>query len=266
MFGVWTVYLICIVRYFRDPPKKKDASSKKVTSSALELVPGEARHLLGSHEGTGKENEIVESREPPIWRNIPVMTTFVIYFVLKLVLEAVLSAAAVMTKFYFGWHSGLVGVYLAALGLLMLPANLGVAYLARSYDDRELIVGFQAIMFLGCLVIIQYGASYSLPQYVFGSVVLFISTNALEGPNMSLLSKTIPKSYSKGIFNVGLLATEAGTAGRAAGDVFLTVFGSGGLEHLLNRTYGSFSVLSLLTLLVSYYFYDDMQEAFDPDD
>lgn len=265
MFGTWTVYLICVIRYFQDPPKKKDASFKKVVSS-LELTEGETSHLLGTKEDTRKEHELLASNEPSIWCNVPVMTTLVIYFLLKLVLEAVLSSAAVVTKFYFGWHSGLVGMYLAALGLLMLPANLCVAYLARSYDDRELIIGFQLIMFLGCLVIMHYSDFYTLPQYMLGSVVLFISTNALEGPNMSLLSKTIPKSWSKGIFNVGLLATEAGTAGRAIGDVLLTVIGSGGLEHLINRTYGSFSLLSLITLLFSYYFYDHLQELSDQDD
>jgi MFS family permease len=258
MFGIWTIYLVCLVLCFEDPPKRKDATLKKAAVSLQMAGAGETSHLLGNGDGTNSEND---AREPPIWRNIPVMTTFVIYFVVKLILECVLSATAVLTEFYFGWQSGLVGIYLAALGLLMLPANLCVAFFAHAYDDRELILGLQAIMFLGCVIILQFTDVYRLPQYVIASVVLFVSANALEGPNMSLLSKTIPVSWSKGIFNVGLLATEAGTLGRAIGDVLLTIFGSAGLEHLLNRTFGTFSILSFGTLLFSYYFYDQLDPS-----
>ena len=130
---------------------------------------------------------------------------------LKLILEAVLIAASPLTNFYFGWKPEIVGAYLAALGLLMLPANLVVAALARVYDDREIIIGLLGVVVLGCLMILRYNGHYSAWQYLGGSVVLFISLNALEG----LLSKTIPKSWSKGVFYVGLLATEAGTLGRS---------------------------------------------------
>jgi hypothetical protein len=78
-------------------------------------------------------------------------------------------------------------------------------------------------MLIGCIVICKIPfEKYNSLQYITGCVLLFISTNALEGPNMSLLSKTIPPSWSRGFFNVGLLATEAGTIGRAIGDAFLT--------------------------------------------
>jgi MFS family permease len=258
MFGIWMIYLICLVYYFEDPPKKKEALHK-TTMSSLALNKDEIGHLLGN--GTTTANHPASLKEPPIWCNVPVMVTFTLYFVLKLILEGVLSATAILTDYYFGWHSGLVGIYLAGLGLLVLPANACVALLAQSYDDREFIVGIQLFMFLGCISILQYTTVYPLWQYIIASIILFISTNALEGPNMSLLSKTIPPSWSKGIFNVGLLATEAGTLGRAIGDVLLTIFGSAGLEHLLNRTFGSLAVLSFGTLVISLRFYDFLEPS-----
>jgi len=100
---------------------------------------------------------------------------------------------------------------------------------------------------------------YTPVQYVIGSIAIFIGTNALEGPTMSLLSKTIPKSWSRGIFNVGILATEAGTLGRAVGDVFLTACGSHGMGNLLNNTFGIMSVLSALTLGISIHFFDYLE-------
>jgi len=193
------------------------------------------------------------------------MVTFVIYFMLKLVLEGILSSCATLTRFYFDWDDRASGMYLAFLGLLMLPANLGVAILAQRCDDRELILIFQIIIFVSCLAVMQYSFQYSLIQYLVASLMIFMSTNALEGPNMSLLSKAIPPSWSRGIFNVGLLATEAGTGGRALGDVALSLFGRQGIEHLLNRTFTCFSMLSGVTLAVTIWFYDCM-EPLEKDD
>ena len=42
---------------------------------------------------------------------------------------------------------------------------------------------------------------------------------------MSLLSKKIPRSMSSGTCNAGLLATQAGSAGRFIGNLALTLFG-----------------------------------------
>jgi MFS-type transporter involved in bile tolerance (Atg22 family) len=267
MVACWLVFLVCLVFQFMDPPKKKYEIAIKKAKSMLELTHGEMKHLLNSND---EEKESIDNGdalppEPPIWRNIPVMTTFLIYFILKLVLEAVLSSSALVTDYYFGWDSSKVGWYLALLGLLVLPANAFVAYLAQSYDDRELIVGLQIALFFGCILMMHARNVYHLAQYILGTILLVVSANALEGPNMSLLSKTIPKSWSTGIFNVGLLSTEAGTFGRAIANVALTVFGNDGLDHLLNRTFGSFSLLTIIALYISYYFYDYL-EPWDHDE
>ena len=270
MLVLWAGYLVCLIVCFRDPPQKKRQNVE------VEMT-GEQKPLLSS--STANHNKMEEeipmevtisdrsttSKKSSLWGNIPVMTTFLIYFVLKLVLEAVLSSSANLTGFYFGWDGSVAGAYLASMGLLMLPANLVVSYAAQQFEDRELIVAIQAVMLVGCLGILNYGTHYSLAQYVVASCVLFISANALEGPNMSLLSKTIPSSWSRGIFNVGLLATEAGTLGRAVADVVLSVCGRGGLEKLLNRTFGSFSLLSGATLGLSFWLYDYL-DPIDKDD
>ncbi|RLN92522.1 hypothetical protein BBJ28_00011326, partial [Nothophytophthora sp. Chile5] len=65
----------------------------------------------------------------------------------------------------------------------------------------------------------------------------------------SLLSKTIPKSFAKGTFNSGLLATEAGTFGRAIGDVAITVVGLPGIQYVLNWTFAPLIAISLATIL-----------------
>jgi hypothetical protein len=266
MAAVWGVYLVCMIRYFKDPVKKSQLTienkSLSVEMSGESKPPsapmdGERQPLLLDKNDQSSDDSFSETL--PLWRRIAITTTFLIYFVLKLVLESSLSSASTVTRFYFGWDSSYAGIYMACLGLLMLPANLGVAYLARQYDDRELMVGMQVVMLLGCLAVVKYSDAYTVAQYIIGSVAIFVGANALEGPTMSLLSKTIPKSWSQGIFNVGFLATEAGTFGRALADVLLTAFGANGLQNLLNYTFGVMTLLSFLTLGVTLRCFDALE-------
>ncbi|CAB9529822.1 SPX domain-containing membrane protein OsI [Seminavis robusta] len=272
LFVVWSVFLVLLLLHFEDPPKHsscKQAATEPAPSNAIEngATPEEKKALLGDKQeerdtNLGSFDSDVDSPvEVPLWKNIPVMTTFVIYFILKLILECILSSTSTLTNWYFKWDSSVSGIYLAILGLLMLPANLGISILARKHDDRELIFGCEVAMLVGCCGIIQYteATNYTPIQYVLFSVVIFLSTNGLEGPNMSLLSKTIPKSWSRGIFNVGLLATEAGTFGRAVGDLLLSAWGFEGVGTLLNHTFRTMSICSAFSLALTMYFYEDLE-------
>lgn len=243
---LWTIYIVCLVFYFDDPPQRF-----KNGESRVQMSTGEGKALLSN----SPSDDEVDASEPPIWLNIPAMTTFTVYFVLKLVLEFTLNSTSTITRVYFGWSDSWSGIYMAALGLLMLPANMLVAYLSITYTDRDLILLTQAFMFAGCVVLLQYTPVYPVFQYILGSLLLFLSTNAMEGPNMSLLSRAIPKSWSRGVFNVGFLATEAGTLGRALGDVFLTLCGS----HLLNQGFGLLGAVSATCLLWTWRVYDSLK-------
>jgi hypothetical protein len=76
---------------------------------------------------------------------------------------------------------------------------------------------------------------------------------------MSLLSKCIPPRYSRGLFNVGLLATEAGTLGRAVGDVILTLCGSDGMGNILNNAFGLMSGLTAATIALCLAVFDQLE-------
>ncbi len=60
--------------------------------------------------------------------------------------------------------------------------------------------------------------------------------NECAGVNMSLLSKVMSPRLSMGVFNCGLLSTEAGTLARALADGLISVVGRGGQANLLNFT------------------------------
>jgi hypothetical protein len=260
MCVAWLVYLVTLIFNFRDPPKLDKVESKTPISD-IELM-GEKRALLSTSQG-----DRTVTVPPPLWQNIPVMTTLAIYCVLKLALESCLSSTATLTAFYFDWGAQASGVFLATLGLLMFPANLVVAYFSRRYDDRELIMALLLILSVGAGGIVNYGRpeAYSLIQYITFAVCIFVSATALEGPNMSLLSKSIPKHWAKGLFNVGLLATEAGTLGRVIADVFITFSGLDGISYMLNRMFVSLGFIVALTVAGTYQLFPYL-EPYDRDD
>ena len=291
MMTAWAIFLIVAAIWFTEPRRRKISKKVKSVESSKEYEMTEAE---GSDEGkpllsilNGGEDKpdavVVEEekkRHPPLYHNVPVMMTLGIYFVLKLVLECLMSSTATLTMYYFGWDATFSGTYLAFLGLLMFPANLGVAALSSRYDDREMITAALYVMLAGIVGIISYGglfdrssseaeseeSSYSVLQYVFYGVVIFLSCNCLEGPNMSLLSKTVPGYWAKGTFNSGFLATEAGTLGRAVGDVFLSVAAYGGFDRLLNQTFIPLGVLVAATIAVTRKNYSTLEPADDEDD
>ena len=145
---LWSVFLIVFVVFFEDPDRSSifgDKPTLELTAkSSGDNVVGESKYLLAADNTLAED--IVEKRDPPIYKNVPVMMTLWIYFILKLVLECLLSSCPTLTSFYFDWESTDSGLFLAFLGLLMFPANMFVAKLSHRYEDRELINAALIIM------------------------------------------------------------------------------------------------------------------------
>lgn len=254
MFVFWIAYLFLTIFLFQEPDRE---AYLERTRSMLSIL--EADEKSGATETTlllapASASAVKPPRLSSLWHNVPVVVTLLIYIVLKLVLECLITASSTIAQYYFQWNSIQSGFYLAALGLLMFPTNVVVSWLSYRYEDREMIVMSQLLMIVGVGVIVSYG-HYSVFQFVVGGVIIFISTNVLEGVNMSLLSKTIPKAFAKGTFNSGLLATEAGTLGRAIGDVAITVVGLPGIQYVLNWTFLPLLATSVVTTIYTVHVY-----------
>jgi MFS family permease len=262
MFFVWSIFLLCLIFKFEEPPRKQPLTTRN--NNLQQGSCAERKSLLAQPI----PEDLDEVEEIPLCCNVPVIVTLVVYMILKMVLEAVLSSEGNLTKLYFGWKSNLMGVHLTILALLILPVNFAVSFLARRYLDRELIIGLLVGMFFGCLIILQYQhdiRDYTLYQYLIGSALIFVCASALEAPNMSLLSKVIPRKWSRGIVNVGLLATESGTFGRVIGDVLLAAVGSRGMEELLNCAFSWYAAIIMGTLLITFAAYDQLVEPPEKD-
>ena len=60
-----------------------------------------------------------------------------IYFMLKYVIEILLSESSVITTYYFHWATSKVAIFLASLGLTVLPVNIVVgSYISNMFEDR----------------------------------------------------------------------------------------------------------------------------------
>lgn len=258
---LWGVFLAVLIPCFNNPPKihkkivARISDKSNSNGSQRNKSNGEVQPLI--HRGKPSTREI------PIWERPVCLITIFLVFLLKLVLELVLSSAAPIAGYYFDWSPSLTGWYLAIGNGLVLPAVSLVTYLSRYYEDRQLILFSQVLMLVGSLVVIHImpnNYSYPVIQYILGTCILFVAPNTMEGPSMSLLSKNIPKSLATGIFNLGFFTTEAGFGGRVVADSYLTIVGGLGIDRLLNYLFGSLAIVNACTLSLVYIKFGDLVE------
>jgi hypothetical protein len=144
MLCLWSIFLIILVFFFQEPDRSRMYKSTKVEAGKV------TDHLVSSRNSSTDDMNVEAQMEPLVvesnntptssgkvywkeggekkeqsmfWKNVPVMMTLWMYFILKLVLEMLLSSTSTITKFYFGWDSRRSGLFMAFVALLMFPAN-----------------------------------------------------------------------------------------------------------------------------------------------
>ncbi|KAK8482025.1 hypothetical protein V6N11_071052 [Hibiscus sabdariffa] len=166
-----------------------------------------------------------------------VKVQLLIYFMLKYAMEILLSESSVVTTYYFNWSTSTVAIFLACLGLTVLPINIVVgSYISNMFEDRQILLASEIVVCIGILLSFNIIIPYSVPQYVCSGLIMFVSAEVLEGVNLSLLSRVMSSRLSRGTYNGGLLSTEAGTIARVIADATITVAGFFGQSQLLNIT------------------------------
>ena len=271
MFVLWAVYLILNVLFFeepdrlgRSPSRAQPGRDKPDTTTHTESSP-----LLNNPSDGALSISTGQSSSVKYCGNVPVLLSMALLVLLKSVLEGISSSAPTISRYYFDWGVHATGIYLAVLASCVLPTNFAVAYISRRLDDRELILGAQIAMFVGILGFLVYsedGQYYSEARFVVFGILTFAACNALEGPTMGLLSKTIPKSLAVGVLNAGLLATEAGTVGRVVGDFWLSAATYMGKNEMLNRTFEPLCAMVGVSVFATYWTYPQLQPTFATED
>ncbi|CAI9093914.1 OLC1v1029523C1 [Oldenlandia corymbosa var. corymbosa] len=277
----WLAYLIWLWISFREPAHETEANpvsegSKKVTVDSDALEKGVAQPLLlttEEHAQQDDDQDYDESEEASEDSRLPatsigsayrlltpsVKVQLLIYFMLKYVMEILLSESSVVTTYYFGWSTSSVSIFLACLGLTVLPVNIFVgSYISNMFEDRQILIASEIMVLLGIIFSFEAFVRYSVPQYVTSGLIMFVSAEVLEGVNLSLLSRVMSSRLSRGTYNGGLLSTEAGTIARVIADATITLAGYLGESKLLNVTLLPSLVICVGSIIATCYTYNSL--------
>ncbi|KAK6918436.1 hypothetical protein RJ641_016858 [Dillenia turbinata] len=263
MATAWFIHLLLLWLYFREPSHDPDQDLAAADTSnraehpvhsdiseslLLSLEPQQEDEDEDSECDGEKESPAV-SRKPvtSIWLACRLLTPSLkvqqfVYFMLKYVMEALFAGSGVITTYYFSRSTGNVSIFLACLGLTVLPVNVIVgSYMTRFFKERQVLL-----------------ASEIMCHNVYSALITFVFAEVLEGVNLSLLSRIMSSRLSQGTYNAGLLSTEAGTLARAFADVTLTLVGFMGQDKLLNITLFSSLILCIPSIIGTYFIYNSL--------
>ncbi|MBA0718692.1 hypothetical protein Golax_006422 [Gossypium laxum] len=281
MAVAWLVYLIWLRFSFKEPSRDVEENnsphaSDSETAEKNTLEKGLKQPLLITSEeqqeddedaeADGSEEVSQESRRPATsiasaYRLLTpsVKVQLLIYFMLKYAMEILLSESSVVTSYYFSWSTSTVAVFLACLGLTVLPVNIVVgSYISNMFEDRQILLASEIMVCVGILLSFHVIIPYSVPQYVCSGLIMFVSAEVLEGVNLSLLSRVMSSRLSRGTYNGGLLSTEAGTIARVIADATITMAGFLGQSQLLNITLLPSLLICVISIAATCFTYNSL--------
>jgi len=277
----WLAYLFWLWISFKEPDHIATDNSVNTQSSGsahrvsgnLEdglgqplLLDAKERHDEDVEDNDDNEEDPEESHKPATslaaaYRLLmpSVKVQLLIYFMLKFAMEILLSESSVVTTFYFNWTTSTVAIFLAVLGLTVLPVNVIVgSYVTNLFQDRQILVASEIMVLIGIVMSFCFTPHYSVPQYVTSAIITFVFAEVLEGVNLSLLSRVMSSRLSRGTYNGGLLSTEAGTLARVAADMTITAAGNLGQSRLLNVTLLPSLVICVSSIVATFCTYNSL--------
>ncbi|KAG6669623.1 SPX domain-containing membrane protein At4g22990-like [Carya illinoinensis] len=278
----WLVYLLWLWISFREPsletketavpqeanagPLAKVAVNSDFTqpllvkSEAKQQDDGEDQECDDIEEDSGEFQKPVTSIVMAYRLLTPsVKVQLFVYFMLKYAMEILLAESSVITGYYFIWQSSSVAVFLACLGLTVLPVNIIVGnYIGNMFEERQVLLASEIMVCFGILLSFQVFIPYSVPQYVGSALITFVSAEVLEGVNLSLLSRVMSSRLSRGTYNGGLLSTEAGTLARVIADGTITLSGYLGESRLLNITLAPALLICISSIIATCFTYNSL--------
>ncbi|KAL3144746.1 hypothetical protein ABBQ38_001867 [Trebouxia sp. C0009 RCD-2024] len=233
---IWLVFLAVTLFFFTEPPVRADAldhSKDSIPESTLRQPLLSESSTTGDLENgqmsgpnsDGLKSPVKSRTEPmiPSWQSTvqPMIATFCILFLLKLVQQAYLDSLPLFSGRLYGWTSSQAGLMLAVFGLTVIPVNTAVGQISDRVSDRGLNAVTLLITAVGCGLLMCGGRPVWM--YFLGGTLVFMCTVILEGSGMSLMSKIMHPSLARGTWNAGLMSTEAGTLGRLTGNLCLSI-------------------------------------------
>ncbi|WJX66422.1 hypothetical protein P8452_50980 [Trifolium repens] len=277
----WMIYLVWLWISFKEPSHDVEESQTPNQSNDAAAAENGAVEkglkqplLITSDDKVDEDDQdFDDSEEAPEESRLPansigeayrlltpsVKVQLLIYFMLKYVMEILLSESSVVTTYYFNWTTSTVAVFLACLGLTVLPVNIVVgSYISNMFEDRQILLTSEIMVCIGVLFSFHLIIPYTVVQYICSGLLLFVSAEVLEGVNLSLLSRVMSSRLSRGTYNGGLLSTEAGTIARVIADATITLAGFLGESSLLNVTLLPSLIISVFSIMATCYTYNSL--------
>ncbi|KAG7036069.1 SPX domain-containing membrane protein, partial [Cucurbita argyrosperma subsp. argyrosperma] len=278
MAVAWLIYLVWLCISFREPSRENEENTQQESSQVQNDTLEKGLHqplLITSLEKPSDEDdpEVDDSEEAAEESRLPVTSMgsayrlltpsvkvqLLIYFMLKYAMEILLSESSVVTTYYFGWSTSSVAIFLACLGLTVLPVNILVgSYISNMFEDRQILLVSEIIVLIGILLSFNVIIPYSVVQYVGSGLIMFVAAEVLEGVNLALLSRVMSSRLSRGTYNGGLLSTEAGTIARVIADGTITLAGYLGRSRLLNVTLIPSLLICVVSIVSTCYTYNSL--------
>ncbi|KMT06274.1 hypothetical protein BVRB_7g161990 [Beta vulgaris subsp. vulgaris] len=279
----WLFYLLWLCISFKEPPKSecniipqelnRGQKTHNMVDNDLEkplIVSSEKKQQDDDDEDDqefdGNNEDSEENHKPATsilaaYRLLTpsIKVQLLIYFMLKYAMEILLAESSVITGYYFRWSTRSVALFLACLGLTVLPVNVLVGnYINNMFEERQVLLTSEVIVLIGIVLSFQVGVSYSVPQYVISALITFVAAEVLEGVNLLLLSRVMSSRLSRGTYNGGLLSTEAGTLARVVADGTITLAGLWGESTLLNTTLLPSLLICITSIVGTCFTYNSM--------
>ena len=244
----------------REPLMPQNGAEEE-SSSSLQHQPSASGSNYSSDEVQGFHKASERARRDEwIPTVVPTLATISCLFVQKLIQQAYSDGVPLFLGGVYLWNTRKTSLWLGFVGLLGVPCNLLIGIISSHVYDRTMVL-WSVVLSALSLVWLRHAVE-NAGAYFGGGTVLFLATIALEGTATSLMSKVIWHGFARGVFNAGLLSTEAGTLGRFTGNSLLTLVGRyTGVEdrreldrfaHLLHDTMGWICVALLVQLASAY--------------
>ncbi|XP_050876299.1 betaine aldehyde dehydrogenase, chloroplastic [Lathyrus oleraceus] len=165
----WLIYSIWLWISFVEPSREFEEDRKTDKSQKSNAAPEESRQPATS---IGSAYRLLTPS---------VKVQLLIYFMLKYVMEILLAESSVITTYYFKWSTGTVAIFLAGLGLTVLPINIIVgSYVSNWVDDRQILLASEIMVLIGIVSAFHVIIPYSELQYICSGLLMFVSAEVLE--------------------------------------------------------------------------------------
>ncbi|CAL5227554.1 g10545 [Coccomyxa viridis] len=231
----WLIFAVWAWVAFEDPlkvQKKRDELRQPLLSNGHydeEAAVPEPKVMPPPSSSADSDDE-EDPQEHSWWEQVrhmwssPLMATaccIFLCYILKVLQQAYIDGLPIFTQSAYGWSNSEVGIMLGILGLTAPIVNTIVGSFSSRVPDRYITVASIVIAGGGAFALMK--GPFPMSNFFVAGTLVYMGTIVLEGVSMSLTSKVIDERMSKGLWNAGLLSTQAGTIGRLCGNLLLSL-------------------------------------------